>query len=150
MFVEPTTLLVVVRGVHVCVLCLLRISGVSVTDVRKVMRDRVCESVVLPVAQILVDVLQSDGRLHHHSDKQVVNLYMSCPDLMYSAEAPVPRLGSGAFSILLQHLFREVTGRTLKLTMYGKPFPVTYNFAEAVLVQQAKGMAGEVCDGLAR
>jgi hypothetical protein len=69
---------------------------------------------------------------------------MSCPDLMYAAEAPVPRLGSGAFSILLQHLFREVTGRHLKLTMFGKPFPVTYTHAEAVLAKQAATMIAQV------
>ncbi len=33
------------------------------------------------VDQILLDVVQSDGRLYHHSDTQVVELYMSCPGI---------------------------------------------------------------------
>ena len=51
---------------------------------------------------------------------------------------------TGAFSILLQHLYKEVTGRSLKLTMYGKPYPVTYRFAEGVLEEQAKETAAQV------
>jgi hypothetical protein len=31
-----------------------------------------------------------------------------------------------------------VTGRDLKLTMFGKPFPVTYRYAEEVLERQVK------------
>ncbi len=33
---------------------------------------------------------------------------------------------------------QEVTGRDLKLTMFGKPFPVTYRYAEEVLERQVK------------
>jgi hypothetical protein len=50
--------------------------------------------------QILCDVLRSDGSLYHVHDvssPQTVALYMSCPDLLYSTDAPTPRFGSGAF-----------------------------------------------------
>jgi ribonucleotide monophosphatase NagD (HAD superfamily) len=57
----------------------------------------------------------------------------ACVDLMYSAEAPTPRFGSGAFSTLLRHLFFESTGRTLNLSMFGKPYSETYRYAERVL-----------------
>jgi hypothetical protein len=40
--------------------------------------------------QILLDVVQSDGRLHHHSNTQVVDLYMSCPGGSRPEVAPTP------------------------------------------------------------
>jgi hypothetical protein len=48
--------------------------------------------------QVLCDVLRSDGSLYHVHDvssPQTVALYMSCPDLLYSTDAPTPRFGSG-------------------------------------------------------
>ena len=50
--------------------------------------------------QILCDVLRSDGSLYHIHDAdepQEVQLYMSCPDLLYAAEAPTARFGSGCY-----------------------------------------------------
>lgn len=38
----------------------------------------------------------------------------------------------GAFNIALRSLFQELTGRQLKFSMYGKPFPETYRWVTPV------------------
>eukprot|EP00761_Pharyngomonas_kirbyi_P009694 gb/GECH01009712.1/.p1 GENE.gb/GECH01009712.1/~~gb/GECH01009712.1/.p1 ORF type:complete len:336 (+),score=70.98 gb/GECH01009712.1/:1-1008(+) len=92
--------------------------------------------------QILVDVLQSDGRpgiARHPGGGQGVPLFASNPDMLYAAEFPWPRFGQGAFLASLRMLFHEVTGEALHITQYGKPHRRTYDYAQRVLESMADG-----------
>jgi HAD superfamily hydrolase (TIGR01456 family) len=96
-------------------------------------------------SQIALDILLSEGgrigsRANHASPekpnptfKQAVPLFFSNPDLLWSNLYPNPRLGQGAFQILLQGLYKAVTGMTLHSTIIGKPSKFTYDYATKVL-----------------
>ena len=95
--------------------------------------------------QICCDVLRSNGRTGNTEGdkKQIVPLYMSCPDFEYVTEFPIPRFGSGTFGILLQHLYEKLTSNRLQLTWFGKPEPVTYEYAELQLKELAQQQGHE-------
>jgi HAD-hyrolase-like len=74
-------------------------------------------------------------------------LYFSNPDLWWAAKFHLPRLGQGAFRESLEGLWSAVTGGekkgvTLKKTLIGKPYYMTYEFAEKKLVQHRKELFG--------
>eukprot|EP00004_Rigifila_ramosa_P004892 TRINITY_DN15337_c0_g1_i1.p2 TRINITY_DN15337_c0_g1~~TRINITY_DN15337_c0_g1_i1.p2 ORF type:complete len:214 (-),score=54.01 TRINITY_DN15337_c0_g1_i1:14-655(-) len=85
--------------------------------------------------QVLVDVLQSDGIPGNVVAEQRVQLFLSNPDFLWSAEFSQPRFGQGAFNDCLRLLFRQTTGRELHFTQFGKPSEATYAFAEDLLHQ---------------
>ncbi len=62
-------------------------------------------------------------------------LYFSNPDLFWSAQYPLPRLGQGAFQAALAGVWREITdgAAPLRRTVIGKPHGQTYRYAERVL-----------------
>jgi HAD superfamily hydrolase (TIGR01456 family) len=95
--------------------------------------------------QICCDVLRSNGKTGNTEGdkKQIVPLYMSCPDFEYVTEFPIPRFGSGTFGILLQHLYEKLTSNRLQLTWFGKPEPVTYDYAESQLKELAQQQGHE-------
>lgn len=67
-------------------------------------------------------------------------LYFSNPDLWWAAKFKLPRLGQGAFREALEGLWTAVTGGekngvTLQKTLIGKPYYMTYEFAERKLVK---------------
>ncbi|KAJ1944260.1 hypothetical protein FBU59_002651, partial [Linderina macrospora] len=73
-----------------------------------------------------------------YADHQVMPLYMSNPDLVYSNEYPRPRFGQGAFHTCLRAMWAALTnGRPLDYTLYGKPNKVQYQYAERVLDKMA-------------
>jgi len=90
--------------------------------------------------QICVDILRSDGipGADHESLDQKVKVFSGNPDLDYGALHSVPRMTLGAFRKCLEALFRESAGRELLVTLYGKPFPLIYQYAESALKHQAK------------
>jgi hypothetical protein len=67
-------------------------------------------------------------------------LYYSNPDLWWAAKFPLPRLGQGAFREALEGLWTAITGGEkigvkLEKTLIGKPYYMTYEFAERKLIQ---------------
>ena len=82
--------------------------------------------------QICCDVLRSNGKVGNldGQEKQIVPLFMSCPDFEYVTEFSIPRFGSGTFGIVLQHLYKKLTSNELNVQWYGKPMISTYKYAE--------------------
>jgi len=82
--------------------------------------------------QICMDVLLCPRRT------KPVRLYFSNPDFLFSGVHSEPRLAAGAFRVCLEALYKEYTGKPLQYTLFGKPYAVTYEFAEKLLRQQAE------------
>ncbi|KAL7982243.1 hypothetical protein Chor_009841 [Crotalus horridus] len=58
-------------------------------------------------------------------------------DLLWMAEAKMPRFGHGTFLVCLENIYKKMTGKELKYeALLGKPSTVTYRYAEHVLKQQ--------------
>lgn len=91
--------------------------------------------------QVLVDVLRSNGTpgAQHEAEEQVVELFIANPDYHYGAQHSLPRLTLGAFRDCLDTLFSNSTGRRLRYTQTGKPFPQMYQQARAKLQACAGG-----------
>ncbi|KAG9471231.1 hypothetical protein GDO78_015432, partial [Eleutherodactylus coqui] len=92
--------------------------------------------------QLILDVLLSAGQPTEWKTK---SLYPHLPvlacnmDLLWMAEAQMPRFGHGAFLLCLETLYHKITGRQLRYeALIGKPSPVTYNFAEHLILSQAR------------
>ena len=108
--------------------------------------------------QILIDVIRSTGipseplltstssstssSTSPATPKQVVPVYFAGLDLEYVTEHPVPRFGSGIFHDLVSFFYSRVTGAHMEATLYGKPFPATYKYANATLAAKAAVTAG--------
>ncbi|RNF09023.1 HAD-superfamily subfamily IIA hydrolase [Trypanosoma rangeli] len=82
--------------------------------------------------QTILDVLLSPrGQVGRYvSSTQCVPYFVSADDLFWATEAPLPRLGQGAFREMLSAVFESVTGHGLHVTTYGKPRAIAYAFAE--------------------
>ncbi|ORY76604.1 HAD-like domain-containing protein [Protomyces lactucae-debilis] len=101
-------------------------------------------------SQIVLDLLLSKGgrigtRADHptpekpnESFEQAVPLFYSNPDLVWSNLNPHPRFGQGAFQILIQGLYKAITGTTLHSTTIGKPSKLMYDYAAQVLAKHQK------------
>ncbi|CAM9870509.1 unnamed protein product [Lampetra fluviatilis] len=94
--------------------------------------------------QLVMDVLLTDGRPgtgahavpHPHLPLLACNM-----DLMWMAEAKMPRFGHGTFMVCLESIYKKVTGRELKYeALIGKPSEVTYQYAEYLVRTQAREM----------
>lgn len=87
--------------------------------------------------QIVMDVLcAQDGRLGHHGGKQHVPLYSACSDFQYVGEFHLPRYGAGAFRAVMEDLYFRTTGHHLDQTLFGKPEPTSFAYAENLIDQQ--------------
>lgn len=76
-------------------------------------------------------------------------LYFSNPDLLWAAKYPLPRLGQGGFREALEGVWAAVTGGKekgveLQKTVIGKPYHLTYEFAEKRLRSHRKALFGQV------
>jgi HAD superfamily hydrolase (TIGR01456 family) len=99
--------------------------------------------------QVVMDVLLSDGspgKEFNLAGPQKVALYMSNPDLLYSGKFPTARFGQGLFKLCIQAAYKEMTGRELELTQFGKPEKVTYEFAEKKLQAIANELGHKYVD----
>ncbi|KAM5173019.1 haloacid dehalogenase-like hydrolase domain-containing 5 [Mantella aurantiaca] len=92
--------------------------------------------------QLILDVLLSAGR---PTKWQTQPPYPHIPvlacnmDLLWMAEAKMPRFGHGTFLVCLETLYRKITGKELRYeALIGKPSTVTYNFAEQLIMSQAR------------
>lgn len=63
-----------------------------------------------------------------------VPIYFCCNDFLWANDYRLPRLGQGAFRIMVERLYSEMThGAQLQSTIIGKPYRYTYEYAESVL-----------------
>jgi HAD superfamily hydrolase (TIGR01456 family) len=90
--------------------------------------------------QITVDVLTSpNGRIGSFvSGAQTVPFFSSADDLLWATDAPLPRLGQGAFREMLASVYESVTGNALQVQQLGKPRAVAFAYAEMRLAAVAQ------------
>lgn len=80
------------------------------------------------------------------------SLFYSNPDMWWAAEYHLPRLGQGGFQAAMEGLWTAATGgpeRNVELykTVIGKPFRMTYEFAERRLNAHRKHLFSNHVDG---
>lgn len=92
-----------------------------------------------------------DASLPNHGYQQDGQppLYFSNPDLWWAAKYHLPRLGQGGFREALEGVWAAVTGGEkqgvqLHKTVIGKPYAMTYEFAERRLRSHRKTLFGQV------
>ncbi|XP_071484894.1 haloacid dehalogenase-like hydrolase domain-containing 5 [Diadema antillarum] len=94
--------------------------------------------------QLILDVLMTDGQLEKKPmavPRPHIPILGCNMDLLWMAEAHLPRLGHGSFLLCLEALYKKITGQDLRYTVLtGKPSQITYHYAEHVLKQQARTM----------
>ncbi|XP_058882897.1 haloacid dehalogenase-like hydrolase domain-containing 5 isoform X3 [Acipenser ruthenus] len=100
--------------------------------------------------QLIVDLLLTNG---YPANPVMSPPYPHIPvlacnmDLMWMAEAKIPRFGHGSFLVCLESIYKKITGNELKYeALIGKPSLITYNYAELLVRQQAKsrGWSGPI------
>ncbi|KAL8611311.1 hypothetical protein ACOMHN_013742 [Nucella lapillus] len=95
--------------------------------------------------QLLLDLLLTEGKPTQappdvHNVPQITLIACSM-DLVFMAEACMPRFGHGAFLLCMEALYKKVTGHDLHYTsLVGKPCEITYRFAEHTICHIAKRM----------
>ncbi|KAJ1857934.1 hypothetical protein H4R99_003864 [Coemansia sp. RSA 1722] len=90
--------------------------------------------------QAVTDILRSRDATagNEFVDRQVVPLYMSNEDLVFSNDYPQPRFGQGAYHVCLRAMWQALTnGAPLEYTRFGKPHGVQYRYAEQLLDRMA-------------
>ncbi|XP_058937362.1 haloacid dehalogenase-like hydrolase domain-containing 5 isoform X2 [Kogia breviceps] len=91
--------------------------------------------------QLIMDVLLSDGNPGTGlatAPYPHLPVLASNTDLLWMAEAKMPRFGHGTFLLCLEAIYRKVTGRELCYAgLMGKPSLLTYQYAEGLLARQA-------------
>nr|XP_033809365.1 haloacid dehalogenase-like hydrolase domain-containing 5 isoform X2 [Geotrypetes seraphini] len=92
--------------------------------------------------QLIIDVLLSNGKpgvVPSCLPQPHIPILACNMDLMWMAEAKIPRFGHGIFLVCLESIYQKVTGQELKYeALIGKPSIITYNFAEYLIKQQAE------------
>lgn len=72
-----------------------------------------------------------------------IPIYFSNNDLLWANSYPIPRFGQGAFRIMVEALYKQMTGGAqLESTIIGKPFKLTYDYADSVLRKWKKDYYG--------
>ncbi|WVF72738.1 TIGR01456 family HAD hydrolase [Kwoniella sp. CBS 6097] len=90
---------------------------------------------------LLLDLLNSrNGVLGTRRDDHMtagvkgdVEIVISNADVEWRSKWPIPRLGTGAFRLSLEAIYKNTTGLELPYTQFGKPFKATYDFSEIML-----------------
>ncbi|XP_068693452.1 haloacid dehalogenase-like hydrolase domain-containing 5 [Montipora foliosa] len=89
--------------------------------------------------QLIVDLLVTSGSPSSSSttSNEHIPVIAVNTDLLYMAEAPLPRFGHGAFLMCLEALYKKLTGNKLIYTaLLGKPNLASYQYAEHCLLNQ--------------
>lgn len=97
-------------------------------------------------AQIILELLNSErGYLGtrrsladisvHEAHKPAVPLYFSNNDLLWANDYNLPRIGQGAFRIIIETLYKELNETNLlENTIIGKPKRITYDYVHNALI----------------
>jgi len=92
--------------------------------------------------QLIIDLLMTGGKPEHHPNsipESHIPVLACNMDMVWMAEACMPRFGHGCFLYCLEHLYKKLSGKDLKYTaLIGKPSPITYHHAEYCLNEHAK------------
>ncbi len=81
--------------------------------------------------QVLSDVVRPIGDVQKP-------IYASNADIVYATEYSLPRFTQGAFVESFKYLYGLHHQKPLQLTYYGKPYSIQYQFAEDVLIHEAR------------
>ncbi|XP_055353336.1 haloacid dehalogenase-like hydrolase domain-containing 5 [Paramacrobiotus metropolitanus] len=96
--------------------------------------------------QLIVDVLMTDGQPTHRpveTPSPHLPILACNMDLLWMAEAPLPRIGHGSFLLCLEALYHKLTGDHISYSaLVGKPSEATYHHAEYCLSLQAAAILG--------
>ncbi|CAF4797917.1 unnamed protein product [Rotaria sp. Silwood1] len=92
--------------------------------------------------QLIVDVLMTNGNPSSPITRPPVShlpILASNADLLWMAEAALPRFGHGSFLHCLENLYEKVSGHPLQYTaIVGKPSEVTFYHAEYLISRHAR------------
>ena len=88
--------------------------------------------------QVCCDVLLDRIPGLPHIDR--VPVYNSNEDFVFAGAFPHPRHAQGTFLACLQHVYSMHSGTELDVVRFGKPNPVTYRYAERLLMKQQEAM----------
>lgn len=91
--------------------------------------------------QVLSDILIDNhliNAIDNSNRKQLIPLYASNADLVYTNEYHLPRYTQGSFIYAFKEIFRKFTHNEIQVEFYGKPFKVQYELAEEILNSQVK------------
>lgn len=86
--------------------------------------------------QIILELLLSvNGRMGTESKTydQGPKIYFAHSDFIWATDYSLSRYGMGALQVTTAALYREHTGKELKVIRFGKPQPGTFKYAEKVL-----------------
>ena len=95
--------------------------------------------------QLLIDLLMTEGKPTKapsaRSKTKQLPIIACNMDLVFMAEACMPRFGHGAFLVCLEALFKKITGVDLEYeALIGKPCEITFRYAEHTVAELAKKM----------
>ncbi|KAL4463558.1 hypothetical protein ABPG72_018813 [Tetrahymena utriculariae] len=85
--------------------------------------------------QLITDILTTDDGSISKTQylpqfEQHIPLYCTSNDLTYQDTFRLPRIVFGCFNIALKSVYKLLYNRELKINQYGKPSPLTYQYAE--------------------
>ncbi|CAF1078098.1 unnamed protein product [Rotaria sordida] len=91
--------------------------------------------------QLVIDVLMTNGNPSSPIIRPPVShlpILASNADLLWMAEAALPRFGHGSFMYCLENLYKKISGHPLQYTaIVGKPSEITYYHAEYLISRHA-------------
>ncbi|CAF4142078.1 unnamed protein product [Rotaria socialis] len=91
--------------------------------------------------QLIIDVLMTNGNPSSPIIRPPVShlpILASNADLLWMAEAALPRFGHGSFMYCLENLYKKISGHPLQYTaIVGKPSEITYYHAEYLISRHA-------------
>jgi len=92
--------------------------------------------------QVICDLLgTTNGTIAEKAPQEApvkhIPIYCTNNDLVYAGKFPLPRITFGAFNECLKHLYKIIYKKSLEIQHYGKPFEVTYRYAETHLKELA-------------
>ncbi|CAI2373274.1 unnamed protein product [Moneuplotes crassus] len=91
--------------------------------------------------QIFCDLIVSKdgipGSKRSMADPQVVDVYTTNPDLLYSAAFSLQRFGQGIFEYCLEDLFNRTYGFAPEIIQYGKPNKNTFQYCQKICEKAA-------------
>lgn len=94
--------------------------------------------------QLLIDVLMCNGKLDSKPKafpSRNMPVIACNADMVWMAEAHMPRFGHGTFLHCLEQVYKKLSGNELEYSaIVGKPSEVTYYYAENVIQAQANQM----------
>ena len=96
--------------------------------------------------QLMIDVIMCNGKLDQPPKKfpkQILPILACNTDMVWMAEAAMPRFGHGTFLHCLEQIYQKLSGNELKYeAVIGKPSEITYVYAERMLKQHAETISG--------